>query len=80
MPFLVNLLIGVALQIIGYMLAPKPPREQPPEAQDMENPTAEAGRPVPVVFGSVIITSPNYLWWGDKRKVERNKDEGTKKK
>ena len=65
LPILAQLLIVVALQVVGYALSPKP-KTQKQEIQDMETPTADAGRPVPVVVGSEIIKSPNILWYGEK--------------
>lgn len=68
--WLIQLVVAVALAVIAYALAPKPKREKPPETKDLENPTADAGRPIPVVFGSVTVTGPNVLWYGDKGKRE----------
>jgi hypothetical protein len=65
-PFLVQLAISVALQVIGYLLLPKPPKEVPPELTDFEDPTAEGGRPIPVVWGSGTITGLNILDYKDK--------------
>lgn len=65
-PFLVQLAIMIAIQIIAYIIMPKPKTPKPEAAKDLENPTAEAGRPVPVVFGSMLIKSPNILWFGEK--------------
>lgn len=65
--FLVQLVIAVALLIISYLLAPKPKAPQPNATKDFEAPTAEAGRPVPVVFGTKTVKGANILWWGDKR-------------
>lgn len=28
-------------------------------------PTAEEGRPIPVVFGTRILSQPNVVWWGN---------------
>lgn len=64
--FLAALLISVAIQIVAYIIMPKPKAPKPEAAKEMENPTAEAGIPVPVVFGSKIIKGPNILWYGDK--------------
>lgn len=65
--FLVQLLIGLALSFISYLLAPRPKTAKPQEVQDLGSPTAEAGRPLPVAFGAVLIESPNILWYGEKR-------------
>lgn len=58
--------IGLAAVAVGYLLAPQPKREKPREATDLESPTADAGRPIPVVFGTMTLKGPNILWYGDK--------------
>jgi hypothetical protein len=62
------LLVAIAFQVIAFLLRPKPKTQKPPEAQDLENPVAERGKPVPVVFGTVIVKGLNVLWYGDKQK------------
>lgn len=64
--WLLGLLISVAIQIVAYIIMPKPKAPKPEAAKDLENPTAEAGRPIPVVFGTVTIKGPNVLWYGEK--------------
>lgn len=66
MTFLVQLVIAIALALISYMLMPKPKQPKPPAAQDMDAPTAEAGRPVPVVFGQMTVKGLNVLGYMDK--------------
>lgn len=66
MAWFISLLIGLALQVIGYLLMPKPKKQKPPEAADLEDPTAEAGRPIPVVFGTLTVKGTNIIWFGDK--------------
>lgn len=61
MPWLFQLLIGFAFNLLGYLIAPKPPMDKPGETQDMEAPVAEAGMPVPVVFGTQRIKGLNTL-------------------
>lgn len=63
----IPLLIGIALNIVAYLLAPKPKAPKPEAAKEMESPTASADREVSVPFGTIIIKSPNALWSGDKR-------------
>lgn len=69
MPFLatffISLAISIGLALIAFALMPKPKSNTPDMARDMETPTAEAGRPIPVVFGEGTIKSPNTLWYGD---------------
>ena len=62
----VTLLIAIALQVVAYLLAPKPKKAQPEETKDFENPVADAGMPIPVVFGTVTVKGLNILWFGDK--------------
>lgn len=62
----VPLLISLALNIVSYLLMPKPKAPKPEGAKDMENPTADAGREIPVIFGELTIKSPNCLWFGQK--------------
>lgn len=70
MAWFIALAIGIALTVIAYMIMPKPKAPKPPEAKDMESPTAEAGRPLPVVFGSLTVKGLNCLWFGEKSKRE----------
>ncbi len=64
--FLVLLAIVVALAVVSYLLMPKPKAPKPPEVQDLENPTAEAGREIPVIFGTVTVKGLNILDYTDK--------------
>lgn len=63
--------VAVALLVAGYLLAPKPDFGALNEQQELESPTAEAGKPVSVVFGDVRVLSPNILWTGDKEQSRR---------
>lgn len=58
--------IGLASVAVGYLLAPQPKRSKPAEASDLESPTVDAGRPIPVIFGTMTLKGPNILWFGDK--------------
>jgi len=64
--WLVGLFISLAIQVVAYIIMPKPKTPKPEAARDLESPTAEAGRPVPVVFGTVTVKGPNILWFGEK--------------
>lgn len=77
-PFLVNLLIGFGSLLLGYMLTPQPKQPKPPAVEDLEEPTSEAGRPIPVPVGSVEITGLNLLSSADKSIVTRKKKAGKK--
>ena len=63
------LILGLALLgslALNLLLAPKPKAPKPEAAKDLEDPTAEAGRPIPVVFGTVTVKGLNLLWFGEK--------------
>jgi len=64
------ILIGLVISIIVQALTPKPQRPPPPAVQDLADPTAEAGRELPVLFGLLTIKGTNILWWGDKAAVQ----------
>lgn len=66
MPWFIPLLLAIAVNVLAYLLAPKPKKAKPPEVEDPEDPTADAGRPVPVVFGTMDVTGLNVLYFGDK--------------
>jgi hypothetical protein len=71
----------VAAAVVSYSLAPKPPEQRPPAVRDVEVPTAEAGKPIPVVFGTILLKSPNIVWYGDlKYKAIKKKSGGGGKK
>ena len=68
--WLVQLVIGVALAVIAYALAPKPKQIKPAPSADLEAPTSEAGRPIPVVFGSLEVKGSNILMYTDREKYD----------
>lgn len=65
MQFFVYIAVLLVATFISVALAPKPPRPKPAALEDFDIPTAEQGRPIPVVFGSVTVTGPNVIWYGD---------------
>lgn len=75
----VPLLISLALNVIAYLLQPKPKQAQPASTEDMEDPTAEAGRPIPVLFGTMTIKGTNILWYGEKQVTTYKKSSSSKK-
>ena len=73
-PFLINLVIGVALQVLGYLLMPSSKNSNKREFDDMDDPTAESGRPIPVIFGEIEVTDVNIIWFGEKNTITREVD------
>jgi hypothetical protein len=68
MPWWVLVLVAVALTAVQFLLMPKPKASKPEQVKDLEDPTSEAGRPVPVPFGTITIKGLNFLWYGEKSK------------
>jgi predicted phage tail protein len=66
----IYLLISLALQVVSFLLTPRAKTNKPDTVQDLESPTAESGRPVPVIFGTIPVDSPNILWYGEKSTKE----------
>lgn len=64
-------LISVALQVVGYLLAPRPRQPDPPSAEDIQAPTSEAGRPIPILWGDTRIKGPNVGTFTDKSTSRR---------
>lgn len=62
----VVLLIAVAVQAVAYVLRPKVKQAKPEPAKSLDDPVAEAGLPIPVIFGTIRRTELNVLWYGDK--------------
>lgn len=63
--FFVYLIIFIAALAVATVLAPKAPGQKPASLTDFTIPTAEPGRPIPVIFGTVVVTAPNVVWFGD---------------
>lgn len=67
--FVVQIAIMIVSAVITAALAPKPKPPKPASLGDFDAPTAEEGRPIPVIFGTVWCKGPNVLWYGDLNSV-----------
>lgn len=76
--FWVQLILLVVSYFVSAALAPKPPQPKPAALEDFDIPMAEQGRPIPVVFGTVMLTGANVMWYGDLR-TTAIKEKGGKK-
>ena len=65
MEWAVHLIIFIVAAYAAVALAPKQATPKPASLEDFQFPTAEPGRPIPVVFGTVTVKSPNVVWYGD---------------
>lgn len=72
----------VALFIVSYAIVyatrPKIQPQKPVGIDEFQVPTAEAGREIPVLFGSKDLNGPNVVWYGD-LKTSAIKKKGGKK-
>lgn len=51
--------------VVGMAMAPKPQTQPPAGFNEIQAPTAEDGREIPVLFGTRRISGPNVVWYGD---------------
>lgn len=80
MAWFIPLLVGLALNIIAYLIMPKPKQPKPEAAKDAEDPVAEAGKPLPVLSGSITVKGLNIIFFGEKSLSVRTISEGGGKK
>lgn len=74
----VQVALWVVSLVVSYALAPKPQSRPPAGLGDFQVPTAEAGREIPVLFGTRDIKGPNVVWYGHLRSVAVKKSGGKK--
>ncbi len=65
MAWAVYLVVFIVAAYVAVAMAPKQAVPKPASLEDFNMPTAEPGRPIPVVFGTVTLKSPNVVWYGD---------------
>ena len=67
----IMLVMAVGAMVLSELLKPKPKIEnaRPAGLGDFKFPTAEEGRPIPIVFGTVKQEGPNVVWYGDFRQA-----------
>jgi len=64
-----QLIVWVVTTVLSALLAPRPRVEHATPAQITEKdiPMARQGAPIPVLFGTRVISRHNVVWWGDVR-------------
>lgn len=65
----------IAVYAIAYMRIPK---AQKPIVGTVDAPTAEEGRPIPILFGERDITQSNVVYYGDIETIAVKKKGGKK--
>lgn len=70
--------VWVAALAAAYSMMPKPQSQPPAGLGDINVPTAEEGREIPVLFGTRDIDGPNVVWYGHFKAVAVRKKGGKK--
>lgn len=70
--------LWVVSMALTYLLAPKPADAEEPKFGELEVPTADQSRSIPVIFGTVWIKDPNVVWYGDLKTKKIKSSEGKK--
>lgn len=70
--------IFVVALVVAYTMAPKPETRPPAGFDEIQAPTAEVGREIPVLFGRRKLEGPNVVWYGHLRTVAIKKKGGKK--
>ncbi|HXK55071.1 MAG TPA: hypothetical protein PLZ16_00365 [Gammaproteobacteria bacterium] len=61
-PFIIGVVLAIGAM---YALTPKPQNQPPAGLDDLEVPTAEEGKEIPVLFGTRELKGANVVWYGD---------------
>ncbi len=69
-------IIFIVALVIGVAMAPKPQTQPPAGFDEIQAPTAEEGREIPVLFGTRDLKGPNVVWYGDFSSVAVKKSGG----
>lgn len=73
-----ELLIWFASALAVYLLRPKPKQPNIPVAGKVDVPKTQEGDEIGKVFGTVWITDPQVVWYGDFRSEEITSNAGKK--
>jgi hypothetical protein len=75
------IVLWVVSAVLSWALAPRPEFRdaQPGQIGDKELPIASADAPIPVLFGTRVLSQPNVVWWGEVRVEPIKRDAGGKK-
>ena len=71
----------VVTPVLSALLAPRPSAQdaQPGQIGDKDVPIVSQDAPIPVLFGTRIISGPNVVWYGDVQVRAIRKSSGGKK-
>lgn len=66
------------IALFVYTRIPKPQAAPRPGLGEIQAPTADPSRDIPVIFGTVDLNAPNTVWYGDLRTVAIKEKTGGK--
>lgn len=69
----------VMFALVAYGMTRSGPKIPDATVQTGDSPTAQEGRPIPVVFGTVFIRDPNFYYFGGLRTMPIVSSGGGKK-
>jgi hypothetical protein len=64
---IIMIIMMIMAAIMAMVFKPKVTPVYAAGLSDFQVPRAEAGSPVPVIFGTVRLKGPNVVWYGDKQ-------------
>lgn len=70
--------VSIALQVVAYILTPKPDGPKDAVAGKMDVPHPPMGEEIPVVFGKVWVKDAGVIYYGNPQ-TKQIKSEGGKK-
>lgn len=70
--------LGLLFSYLAYLLRPKPSAPPPSTIEDSDVPVVDTSSPIPRIYGTVWIKSPNVVWYGDLRTTPIRRSEGGK--
>lgn len=75
------LITWIVTTVLSALLAPRPRVQdaQPGQIGDKDIPMASQDAPIPVLFGTRVLSQPNVVWWGDVRVIPIRRSGGGKK-
>jgi hypothetical protein len=73
-----SIFLMIASAVIQAALAPKPQAPKAASLGDFDLPTAEEGKPIKVIFGTVVIEDPNCVYYGNLGKKAIKSKKGKK--
>lgn len=61
------LIVWIITTVLSSLLAPRPKVQdaQPGQIGEQGLPMASQDAPIPVLFGTRVLSQPNVVWWGD---------------